>query len=141
MIKKISHLGIAVKNLDEAIIFYQEMGFELEKVEEVPSQKVKVAFFPVGDVRIELLEATSDDSPIAKYIEKRGQGIHHLAFATDNIEKELKEITEKDIRVIDKTPRPGAHGAKIAFLHPKSVNGVLVELCSEPSDKKQEEKN
>jgi len=131
MIKKVSHLGIAVKNLDEAIDFYQKMGFELEKVEEVPSQKVRVAFFPVGDVRIELLEATSDDSPIAKYIEKRGQGIHHLAFATDNIEKELEEIAEKDIRVIDKTPRPGAHGAKIAFLHPKSTYGVLIEVCKE----------
>ena len=131
MIKKVSHLGIAVKNLDEAIIFYQKMGFELEKIEEVPSQKVRVAFFPVGDVRIELLEATSDDSPIAKYIEKRGQGIHHLAFATDNLQDQLNEIAEKDIRLIDKTPRPGAHGAKIAFLHPKSTNGVLIEICKE----------
>ena len=131
MIKKVSHLGVAVKDLDEAIKFYQKMGFELEKVEEVPSQKVKVAFFLVGDVRIELLEATSDESPIAKYIEKRGQGIHHLAFATDNLEEELDEIAQKDIRLIDKTPRPGAHGAKIAFLHPKSTHGVLIEICKE----------
>ncbi len=131
MIKKVSHLGIAVKNLDEAIKFYESLNLRLEKVEEVPSQKVKVAFFPVGDVRIELLQATSDDSPIAKFIEKKGQGIHHLAFATDDLEKELKEIEEKDIRLIDKKPRPGAHGAQIAFLHPKSTLGVLIEVCKE----------
>ncbi len=131
MLKKISHLGIAVKNLDEAIKFYESLNLKLEKIEEVPSQKVRVAFFPIGDVRIELLEATSDDSPIAKFIEKKGQGIHHLAFATDNIEKELKEIEEKEIRLIDKKPRKGAHGAEIAFLHPKSTLGVLIEVCKE----------
>ena len=131
MIKKVSHLGIAVKNLDEAIKFYESLNLRLEKVEEVPSQKVKVAFFPVGDMRIELLQATSDDSPIAKFIEKKGQGIHHLAFATDDLENELKEIEQKDIRLIDKKPRPGAHGAQIAFLHPKSTLGVLIEVCKE----------
>ena len=131
MLKKISHLGIAVKNLDEAIKFYESLNSKLEKIEEVPSQKVRVALFPIGDVRIELLEATSDDSPIAKFIEKKGQGIHHLAFATDNIEKELKEIEEKEIRLIDKKPRKGAHGAEIAFLHPKSTLGVLIEVCKE----------
>ncbi len=131
MIKKVSHLGIAVKDLDEAIKFYESLNLHLEKIEEVPSQKVRVAFFPVGDVRIELLQATSEDSPIAKFIEKKGQGIHHLAFATDNLEEELQEIESKEIRLIDKKPRPGAHGAQIAFLHPKSTLGVLIEVCKE----------
>ena len=131
MLKKISHLGIAVKNLDEAISFYESLDLHLEKIEEVPSQKVRVAFFPIGNVRLELLEATSDDSPIAKFIEKKGQGIHHLAFETDDINTQLEEIKEKDIRLIDKKPRNGAHGAEIAFLHPKSTLGVLIEICKE----------
>ncbi|MCD4827813.1 MAG: methylmalonyl-CoA epimerase [Candidatus Cloacimonetes bacterium] len=131
MITKISHIGIAVKNLEESIELYRRMGLECEAIEEVPSQKVKVAFIPVGDVRIELLAASSPDSPIAKYIEKRGEGIQHLALAVDDLPKELAKAEDIGLRLIDKTPRPGAHGASIAFLHPKSTHGVLLELCKE----------
>lgn len=131
MIKHISHIGIAVQDLDEAIAFYQKLGLQLEGTEEVPSQMVKVAFFPVGDTRIELLAPTSEESPIAKFIEKRGEGIQHLAFAVDDLPEALKYSEEEGIRLIDKEPRPGAHGAKIAFLHPKSTGGVLIELCKE----------
>ncbi len=131
MVKKISHIGIAVKNLEEAIKFYEKLGLELEAIEEIPSQKVRVAFLPVGEVRIELLEATSEDSPIAKYIEKKGEGIQHIAFQVDDLTEKLKEAEEKDIILIDKEPRVGAHGADIAFLHPKSTYGVLVEFCEE----------
>jgi methylmalonyl-CoA epimerase len=131
MIKKVSHIGIAVKDLDEGIALYQKLGLTLEGVEEVPSQMVKVAFFPVGDTRIELVAPTSEDSPVAKFIEKRGEGVQHIAFAVDNLEEALKETEEKGIRLIDKTPRPGAHKADIAFLHPKSTLGVLMELCKE----------
>jgi methylmalonyl-CoA/ethylmalonyl-CoA epimerase len=100
-------------------------------VEEVPSQKVRVAFIQIGEVRIELLEATSEESPIAKYIEKRGEGIHHLALETDNLRDSLKKTQEQGIRLIDKEPRKGAHNANIAFVHPKSSHGVLLELCEE----------
>lgn len=132
MIKKVSHIGIAVNNLEESIKFYEKLGLELEAIEVVESQKVRVAFLPVGkEVCIELLEATSEDSPIAKFIEKKGQGVHHIAFATDNLQDRLDELAEKGIRLIDKEPRGGAHGADIAFLHPKSTGGVLVELCKE----------
>ncbi|MDD3050315.1 MAG: methylmalonyl-CoA epimerase [Candidatus Cloacimonetes bacterium] len=131
MIKNISHIGIAVKDLDKAIEFYQKLGLELESTEVVESQKVKVAFFPVNNTRIELLSATSEDSPIAKFIEKKGEGIQHIAFAVDNLPESLKQSEEKGIVLIDKEPRPGAHNAQIAFLHPKSTGGVLVELCEE----------
>ncbi len=131
MVKYISHIGIAVKNLDDAIEFYKKLGLEVESTEVVESQKVKVAFIPVGDTRIELLESTAPDGPIAKYIEKKGEGIQHLAFAVDNLPEALKLSEENNIRLIDKEPRPGAHGADIAFLHPKSSYGVLVELCKE----------
>jgi methylmalonyl-CoA epimerase len=132
MIKKVSHIGIAVKDLESAIKIYQQLGLELEATEVVESQKVKVAFLPVGqEVRIELLEATSPESPIAKFIEKKGEGVHHLAFATDNLQDRLDQLAEEGIRLIDKKPRPGAHQADIAFLHPKATGGVLVELCQE----------
>lgn len=131
MVKKISHIGIAVKNLEEAIKFYEKLGLQLEAIEEVPSQKVRVAFLPVGEVRIELLEATAEDSPIAKFIEKKGEGVQHIAFQVDDLPAKLAEAEEKEITLIDKAPRPGAHGADIAFLHPKSTNGVLVEFCQE----------
>jgi len=131
MIKHISHIGIAVKDLDEGIAFYQKLGLQLEGTEEVPSQMVKVAFFPVGDTRIELLAPTSEDSPIAKFIEKKGEGIQHLAFAVDDLPQALQDTESDGIRLIDKEPRPGAHGADIAFLHPKSTGGVLIELCKE----------
>ncbi|MDD3534740.1 MAG: methylmalonyl-CoA epimerase [Candidatus Cloacimonetes bacterium] len=131
MIKHISHIGIAVRDLDEGIAFYEKLGLVLEGTEEVPSQMVKVAFFPVGDTRIELLAPTSEESPIAKFIEKRGEGIQHIAFAVDDLPQSLIDTEELGIRLIDKEPRPGAHGADIAFLHPKSTGGVLIELCKE----------
>lgn len=131
MIKHISHIGIAVSNLEEGIAFYEKLGLTLESIEEVPSQKVKVAFFPCGDTRIEVLAPTSDDSPIAKFIEKKGEGIQHIAFAVDQLPEALAEAAEKGIQLIDKEPRPGAHGADIAFLHPKSSHDVLIELCKE----------
>ncbi|HNX01480.1 MAG TPA: methylmalonyl-CoA epimerase [Candidatus Cloacimonadota bacterium] len=131
MIQKISHIGIAVKDLDEAIKFYQSIGLTLEGIEEVPSQKVKVAFFPVGETRIELLMPTSEDSPVAKFIEKKGEGIHHMALGVDALEESLRDAENSGIQLIDKEPRPGAHGADIAFLHPKSTFGVLLEYCKE----------
>ncbi|MFA5499112.1 MAG: methylmalonyl-CoA epimerase [Candidatus Cloacimonadia bacterium] len=131
MIKKLNHIGIAVKDMDAAIELYRKLGLEVEGTEVVESQKVRVAFIPVGDTRIELLEATAEDSPIAKFIEKRGEGIQHLAFSVDDIEKQIEVAMENGIQMIDKEPRPGAHNTKIAFAHPKSTNGVLVEFCQE----------
>lgn len=131
MIQKISHIGIAVKDLDEAIKFYQSLGLTLEAIEEVPSQKVKVAFFPVGATRIELLMPTSEDSPVAKFIEKKGEGIHHLALGVDDLPQALADAEAAEIQLIDKEPRLGAHGADIAFLHPKSTFGTLLEFCVE----------
>lgn len=131
MIKKIDHLGIAVKSLDEAIPLWEKMlGTKCENIEEVASQKVRTAFLKVGDVWIELLEATADDSAIAKFIEKNGEGVQHIAFGTDDIVAELAKAKEDGIRLIDEAPRPGAGGMDIAFLHPKSTRGVLTEFCS-----------
>lgn len=130
MVNKLDHIGIAVNNLEDSVKFYEEiLGLKLQGIETVEEQKVKVAFLPLGDTEIELLEATSPDSPIAKFIESKGQGVQHLAFKVDNIEKALEEMKQKGIRLIDEKPRYGAGGARIAFLHPKSTNGVLVELC------------
>lgn len=130
MVGKVDHIGIAVSNLEESVKFYEEaLGFHLHGTEVVEEQKVKVAFLPVGDTEIELLEATSGDSPIAKFIETKGQGVQHLAFRVDNIEAALESMRAKGIRLIDEKPRYGAGGAKIAFLHPKSTGGVLIELC------------
>ncbi len=131
MIKNLSHIGIAVKDLEESIKMYESLGLTLESTEEVESQKLKVAFFTIGDTRIELLAATSEDSPIAKFIEKKGEGIQHIAFGVDDLKAELKDKEDKGFRLIDKEPRPGAHGADIAFLHPKSTKGVLLELCKD----------
>jgi methylmalonyl-CoA epimerase len=131
MIKHISHIGIAVKDIDAGIAFYEKLGLVLEGVEEVPSQMVKVAFFPCGDTRIELLAPTSEDSPVARFIEKKGEGIQHIAFAVDDLPKELDRAHDNGIMLIDKEPRPGAHHADIAFLHPKSSLGVLIEFCKE----------
>ncbi len=126
----IEHIGIAVTNLEEATKYYEEvLGLECYAVEEVADQKVKTAFFMVGETKIELLESTSADGPIGKFIEKKGAGIHHIAFAMDNVTDALKEAGEKGVRLIDKTPRSGAEGLKIGFLHPKSTLGVLTEFC------------
>ncbi|KPU26609.1 methylmalonyl-CoA epimerase [Caloranaerobacter sp. TR13] len=130
MVKKVDHIGIAVKNLEETLKFYQEvLGLELDGIEVVEEQKVKVAFLPIGDTEIELLESTDKEGPIARYIEKKGEGIQHIAYRVDDIEKAIEEMKSKGIRMIDEKPRYGAGGAKIAFLHPKSTYGVLIELC------------
>ena len=129
MIKKVDHIGIAVKNLEDAIKIWENLGLKVEEIEEVPDQKVRTAIFHAGETRIELLEATAEDSPIAKFIEKRGEGIHHIALGVENIEEHLEKLKEKGFRLIDEKPRIGAGGAKIAFVHPKSVGGVLLELC------------
>ena len=128
----IEHIGIAVKNLDESIKYYKEvLGLECYNIEEVKDQKVKTAFFKVGETKIELLESTDPEGPIGKFIEKKGEGIHHIAFAVNNIEDTLKHAEEKGVQLIDKTPRKGAEGLNIAFLHPKSTFGVLTELCED----------
>ncbi len=131
MLKKVNHIGIAVRSIEEAKRFYEVMGLQVEGYEVVEEQKVKVAFVPVGETRIELLEPTSEDSPVAKFIAKRGEGIHHIAFEVDDIEKALEVLKENGVRLIDEEPRRGAHGTRIAFLHPKSTNGVLIEICQE----------
>ena len=129
----IEHIGIAVKNLDESIKFYQDvLGLKCYAVEEVADQKVKTAFFQIGQTKIELLESTDPEGPIGKFIEKRGEGIHHLAFAADKLESSLKELKEKGVKLIDEMSRKGAEGLNIAFLHPKSTFGVLTELCEKP---------
>lgn len=126
---KIDHIGIAVKDLDETLKFYEEvLGMTCTGKEEVADQKVRVAFLPVGDSEVELLESTDAEGPIAKYIEKKGEGIQHIAFRVDNIEEAIANMKQKGIRMIDEQPRYGAGGAKIAFCHPKSTGGVLVEL-------------
>ena len=133
-ISHIEHLGIAVKSLEEAIPYYENiLGLKCYSIEEVADQKVKTAFFKVGQTKIELLEPTSEDSTIAKFIEKRGEGIHHMAFAIeDGVANALAEAETTGIRLIDKAPRKGAEGLNIAFLHPKSTLGVLTELCEKP---------
>jgi methylmalonyl-CoA/ethylmalonyl-CoA epimerase len=129
-ISHIEHIGIAVKNLEESIKYYESvLGLKCYNIEEVTDQKVKTAFFMVGKTKIELLEPTSEESPIAKFIEKKGEGVHHIAFAVDGVQKSLAEMEEKGIQLIDKAPRSGAEGLQIAFLHPKSTGGVLTELC------------
>lgn len=131
-ITHIEHIGIAVKNLQDAIPFYENMlGLKCYNIEEVKDQKVKTAFFMVGQTKIELLESTDPEGPIGKFIEKKGEGIHHIAFAVKGIEEQLKSMEEKGVMLIDKTPRKGAEGLDIAFLHPKSTIGVLTELCED----------
>ena len=133
--KKIEHIGIAVTSIAEALPFYEDvLGLTCYAVEEVADQKVKTAFIMVGEVKIELLEATSPESPIAKFIEKNGGkcGVHHIAFAVDDLADKLKLAEEKGIQVIDKVPRKGAENMQIGFLHPKSTLSVLTELCESP---------
>jgi methylmalonyl-CoA/ethylmalonyl-CoA epimerase len=127
-ILKVDHIGIAVKNLAESAKLYELLGIKSTGVEEVAEQKVKVSFFPVGDSEIELLESTSPDGPIARYIKKNGEGLQHLALRVDNLEAALAELKAKGVRLIDEKPRYGAGGAKIAFVHPKSTGGILLEL-------------
>jgi methylmalonyl-CoA/ethylmalonyl-CoA epimerase len=130
-ISHIEHIGIAVNSLDEAIPFYENtLGLKCYAVEEVADQKVKTAFFMVGQTKIELLESTDPEGPIGKFLEKKGQGIHHLAFAVDNVNDSLNELGEKGVQLIDKSGRKGAEGLNIGFLHPKATLGVLTEICS-----------
>ncbi|NQU52577.1 MAG: methylmalonyl-CoA epimerase [Bacteroidetes bacterium] len=129
-ITHIEHIGIAVNSLEEAIPYYEEtLGMKCYAVEEVTDQKVKTAFFMVGQTKIELLESTSPEGPIGKFLEKKGQGVHHLAFAVKDVNESLSELDEKGVRLIDKTARKGAEGLSIGFLHPKSTMGVLTEIC------------
>ncbi len=131
MLKKIDHLGIAVKSLEEMIPFYEKvMGMKCVGTEEVESQKVKTAFFEIGDTHIELLEPTSEDSAVAKFMAKNGEGIHHIAYYSEDIEADLAKAKAEGCRLIHETPIPGAHGKKVAFLHPKSTHGVLTEFCT-----------
>lgn len=130
-ISHIEHIGIAVNSLDEAIPFYEEvLGLKCYAVEEVKDQKVKTAFFMAGQTKIELLETTDPEGPIGKFLEKRGQGVHHIAYAVDDVDSSLNELENKGIRLIDRESRKGAEGLNIGFLHPKSTLGVLTELCS-----------
>ena len=127
----IEHIGIAVKSIEESIKYYEEvLGLKCYSIEEVTDQKVKTAFFQVGDTKIELLESTSPDGPIGKFIEKKGEGMHHIAFAVPNTTEALETASEKGVQLVDKVSRPGAEGLHIGFLHPRSTHGVLTELCS-----------
>lgn len=130
MVTKVDHIGVAVKSIEDARKFYEDvLGLKIHGMEEVAEQKVRTAFIPVGDTEVELLESTAPDGPIAKYIEKNGEGVQHIAFRVDNIEQALADLKAKGVRLIDETPRRGAGGAKIAFVHPKASFGTLVELC------------
>lgn len=132
----IEHIGIAVSNLKEAIAYYENvLGLKCYKTEDVPDQKVRTAFLRIGETKIELLESTDPEGPVGKFIEKRGEGIHHIAFAVENIEEHLKDAEAKGIKLIDNVPRRGAEGLSIAFLHPRSTFGVLTELCEAKSCK------
>jgi methylmalonyl-CoA/ethylmalonyl-CoA epimerase len=130
MLTKINHIGIAVKSLEETLPFYRDnLGMPFAGIEEVAEQKVRVAMLGIGESKIELLEPTSDDSPIAKFLEKNGPGIHHLAYEVEDIEAAIARLKAEGARMIDETPRCGAHNTRIAFVHPKSSQGVLTELC------------
>ena len=129
LLKKIYHIGVAVKSIEAALPFYKAMGADVNHIEEVPSQKVKTAFIKVGETTIELVEATSDESPIAKYLEKNREGLHHICFEVEDIKASLAELKKADIKLIDEEPKVGAHNMLVAFVHPKGNNGVLTELA------------
>ena len=129
-ILSVDHIGVAAKGIDESVKFYTDiLGLKLAGTEEVVEQKVRTAFLPVGESEVEILESTAPDGPIAKYIDKNGEGIQHIALRVDDIEAALEELKSKGVRLIDETPRRGAGGTKIAFIHPKATNGILLELC------------
>jgi methylmalonyl-CoA/ethylmalonyl-CoA epimerase len=137
----IEHIGIAVANLGNAISFYEKvLGLTCYNIEEVADQKVKTAFFMIGETKLELLESTDPEGPVGKFIEKRGEGVHHIAFSVEKIEEQLEHAEKMGVKLIDRSPRKGAEGLDIAFLHPKSTSGVLIELCENkkvPSSKNQ----
>ena len=129
-ITQLDHIGIAVKSIADAGKFYTDiLGLTIDDIENVADQKVNVAFLPITGSEVELLESTEPDGPVAKYIDSRGEGVQHMAFRVENIEEALRELKEKGVRLIDQEPRRGAGGAKIAFIHPKETNGVLIEIC------------
>jgi methylmalonyl-CoA epimerase len=131
MLKKIDHLGIAVHSLEEARQFYEgALGLSCEKVEEIPSQKVRTAFYALGEVHIELLEPMDEESPVAKFLAKNGPGVHHVAYAVDDVQAQLEQASQSGCKLINQEPVPGAGGKQVAFLHPKSSFGVLTEFCS-----------
>ena len=133
MIKKMDHVAIAVSNLEEAAKFYQQvMGLTLSGVEVVAAQKTKVGFLKIGEVKIEFVQPSEPDSPLVKFLEAKGQGIHHICFEVDDVEAEVKAFLEKGATMVDQRPRPGAHHTKVAFVHPKSSSGVLIELNEFP---------
>lgn len=133
MLKKINHVAIAVNNIEEAAGFYQDiLGLNFSGTEVVKDQKTKVAFFSIGESNIELVQPAEKDSPLVKFLETKGQGIHHVCFEVDDIESEVKALLDKGAKLIDQKPRPGAHNTKVSFIHPKSSNGVLIELCESP---------
>ncbi len=126
----VNHIGIAVESIEENRFFYEEvLGLRFEGIEEVEDQGVRAAIFYAGDTRIELLEPISDESPIGRFIRKKGQGIHHIAFSVESIEEKVRELLDSGVSMVDEAPRPGIHGTRIAFIHPGSAGGVLVELC------------
>jgi len=132
----IEHIGIAVKNLMGAIRMYENLfGLSCYKIEEIPDQKVRTAFFQIGQTKIELLESTDPEGPVGKFIKKKGEGVHHIAFAVENLADTLRDVEAKGIQLIDHQPREGAKGLNIAFLHPNSTSGVLIELCENPLKK------
>jgi methylmalonyl-CoA/ethylmalonyl-CoA epimerase len=134
-VQAINHIGIAVRSISDQRAFYEStLGAQFEGVEDVPSQKVRVAFFKINDVRLELLEPTDPSSAIAKFLESRGEGLHHLAFTVDDIRERIAELKASGLRMIDEVPRSGAHHMQIAFVHPKSTLGVLTELCEPPGE-------
>ncbi|MGI6719092.1 MAG: methylmalonyl-CoA epimerase [Bacteroidales bacterium] len=136
-INYIEHIGIAVKSIEDCLPYYEDvLGLKCYSIEEVKDQKVKTAFFKIGQTKIELLEPTEEDSPVAKFIENRGEGIHHIAYCVDDVKETLEEVKEKNVRVIDNEPRKGAEGLNIAFLHPKSTCRVLTEICEDPNRNK-----
>lgn len=132
---ELDHIGIAVASLDEGRAFYETLGLAVADTDEVPEQGVKVAMLPVGDTRLELLEPTRADSPIAKHLEKRGPGLHHLCFAVKDIEAAMEQLQRAGYRLLSETPQVGAHGCRVCFVHPKSAGGVLLELSQAPDDK------
>ena len=133
---RIEHIGIAVRDLKDAINVYEALGLQVDSIETVEDQKVTTAFIPCGSVSLELLEAIGNEGPVARFIEKKGEGIHHISIRVTNIEARLKELKAKGIRLVDETPRRGTHNTKIAFIHPKATKGVLIELCEKEVEDK-----
>jgi len=130
MLKKVDHIGVAVHSIAEARVFYEQgLGLVMSPVEDLPAQKVRVAFFQVGEVKVELLEPMAADAAVAKFLEKNGAGLHHVCYEVASVADELARLTAQGVPLIDKAPRPGAHGTQIAFIHPKGTGGVLTELC------------